>query len=350
MKYTEEKETLVVDDDPQSSGVKFSIGFMEDDEDPEEEKEHHKERGHRRASHHIKKISKTEKQFANEDAKRKKSKEATSLADESGNLQEVDLEEIEGHRFEKSVPKYSHSHNKKVLKIGRDDMEMGERTFGYGHRTDIDHTAHPLFIEMDELEGEEWQERARWIKYEEDLEAEKGEWGKPHVSSLTFHSMINLRINIETGTMMLDISVKDFPNLVHRVVEDLSEKGIIEEHMKEKILRVLLFRHKHVHPHEKTFKLGLGLRRSMSQRSMQVIMTGHAIPSKTFIVSVWTLDLALNWKITIEKCWLSLQQFSRLNVGHCIRPKFRNISVPARIDECKVPSQLSRWHCVGGIA
>ena len=292
MKYTEEKETLVADDDNQQpSGVKFSIGIIEDDEDPEDEEEHHKERGHRRASHHIKKISKTEKQFSNEDAKRKKSKEVTSLADESGHLQEADLEEIEGHRFEKSkglsVPKYSH--NKKVLKVGRDDIEMGERTFGYGHRTDIDHTAHPLFIEMDELEGVEWQERARWIKYEEDLEAEKGEWGKPHVSSLTFHSMINLRINIETGTMMLDISVKDFPNLVHRVVEDLSEKGIIEEHMKEKILRVLLFRHKHVHPHEKTFKLGLGMRRTMSQRSMQVdniIKTCNTITSKTFMMSV----------------------------------------------------------------
>ena len=161
------------------------------------------------------------------------------------------------------MEKYSHS-KRKVLRID-------------GSRAEVDHSPHPLFIEMDELEGEEWQERARWIKYEEDLEAEKGEWGKPHVSSLTFHSMINLRINIETGTMMLDISVKDFPNLVHRVVEDLSEKGIIEEHMKEKILRVLLFRHKHVHPHEKTFKLGLGLRRTLSQRSMQVTMTGNII-------------------------------------------------------------------------
>ena len=80
------------------------------------------------------------------------------------------------------------------------------------------------------------------------------------------------------------------PNLVHRVVEDLSEKGIIEEHMKEKILRVLLFRHKHVHPHEKTFKLGLGLRRTLSQRSMQVMMTGNTMHSKTFNMSVWTLE------------------------------------------------------------
>jgi hypothetical protein len=46
---------------------------------------------------------------------------------------------------------------------------------------------------MDELEGEEWVERARWIKYEEDLEAEAGRWGKPHVASLSFHSLINLR-------------------------------------------------------------------------------------------------------------------------------------------------------------
>jgi len=172
------------------------------------------------------------------------------------------LEEMEEHRFEKSlglsVPKYSLS-KRKVLR-----MEDTGEAEGYGQRTEIDHSPHPLFIEMDELEGEEWQERARWIKYEEDLEAEKGEWGKPHVSSLTFHSMINLRLNIETGTMLLDISVKDFPSLVHRVVEDLGEKGIIEEDLKEKVLRVLLFRHKHVQPHEKFAR-----RPSMSQRILQ---------------------------------------------------------------------------------
>ena len=177
MKYTEEKETFVADyesqeDVKQPSGVKFSIGEVIDDDEDIEEEEHHKEKGHRRASHHKKKVSKIEKHSSNEDAKRKKSKEVKSLADESGNLQEADLEEIEGHRFEKSkglsVPKYSHN-KRNVLKIGREDIEMmgqggeRERTFGYGHRTDIDHSPHPLFIEMDELEGEEWQERARSV-------------------------------------------------------------------------------------------------------------------------------------------------------------------------------------------
>ena len=44
-----------------------------------------------------------------------------------------------------------------------------------------------------------------------------------------------------------------------------------DQEMTSECCRVLLYRHKHVHPHEKSFKLGLGLTRSMSQRSMQVI-------------------------------------------------------------------------------
>ena len=55
---------------------------------------------------------------------------------------------------------------------------------------------------------------------------------------------------------------------VTRAVEDLSEHSIIEEEQKEKVLSVLLYRHKHVHPHNNTFKFGL--KRSMSQRSIQV--------------------------------------------------------------------------------
>ena len=113
-------------------------------------------------------------------------------------------------------------------------------------------------------------QRARWIKYEEDLEAEVGRWGKPHVASLTFHSLINLRLCMESGTLLLDISARDLPELLHRVVEDLSEKGIIEEDQKAKVLRVLLYRHKHVQPHTNTFKFGL--KRSMSQRSIQGLL------------------------------------------------------------------------------
>jgi hypothetical protein len=63
----------------------------------------------------------------------------------------------------------------------------------------VDHSPHNLFVEMDELVGEEWVEQSRWIKYEEAREEGAERWGKPHVSSLSFHSLLNLRLNLEKG-------------------------------------------------------------------------------------------------------------------------------------------------------
>ena len=54
-----------------------------------------------------------------------------------------------------------------------------------------------LFVEMDELKDGEWQEQARWIKYEEDLLDGAGRWGRAHISSLSFHSVINVRLVLE---------------------------------------------------------------------------------------------------------------------------------------------------------
>ena len=61
-----------------------------------------------------------------------------------------------------------------------------------------------MFVELDELlltknEEYEWQEKARWIKFEEDVEENLSRWGKPHVASLSFHSLLELRQCIEHG-------------------------------------------------------------------------------------------------------------------------------------------------------
>ena len=48
----------------------------------------------------------------------------------------------------------------------------------------------------------EWKETARWIKFEENVE-ESNRWGKPHVASLTFHSLLELRRGLEKGTDIL---------------------------------------------------------------------------------------------------------------------------------------------------
>ena len=60
-----------------------------------------------------------------------------------------------------------------------------------------------LFVELEELYLDDheyqWKERARWIKFEEDVEEDVDRWGKPHVASLSFHSLLELRKCIEEG-------------------------------------------------------------------------------------------------------------------------------------------------------
>lgn len=47
-----------------------------------------------------------------------------------------------------------------------------------------------------------WKERARWIKFEEDVDDETDRWGKPHVASLSFRSLLELRRTITHGKML----------------------------------------------------------------------------------------------------------------------------------------------------
>jgi hypothetical protein len=67
--------------------------------------------------------------------------------------------------------------------------------------------AHEVFVELEELRfGEsdefEWEETARWIKFEEDVEQEVGRWGRPHLSALAFHSLVDLRSGLHRGNIV----------------------------------------------------------------------------------------------------------------------------------------------------
>lgn len=45
----------------------------------------------------------------------------------------------------------------------------------------------------------QWRETARWIKFEEEVEEETERWGRPHIPSLTFRSLLELRKTISHG-------------------------------------------------------------------------------------------------------------------------------------------------------
>ncbi|KAG5668130.1 hypothetical protein PVAND_016082 [Polypedilum vanderplanki] len=113
-----------------------------------------------------------------------------------------------------------------------------------------DHKPHDAFVQLDELRSAgdefEWRETARWIKYEENLEEGSGRWGRPHVPTLSFQSLLSLRHCLETGVVLMDLEEKDLPGTAHRIVEQMVNEDLIHRDDKVQIMRVLLQRHRHV--------------------------------------------------------------------------------------------------------
>ncbi|XP_030647765.1 electrogenic sodium bicarbonate cotransporter 4 isoform X1 [Chanos chanos] len=106
-----------------------------------------------------------------------------------------------------------------------------------------------LFTEMDTLQHEgdelEWKESARWVKFEEKVEEGGERWSKPHVSTLSLHSLFELRTCLQTGTVLLDLEGYSLPQIVDDIIERQIEEGLIGPELREKISFVLLRKHRH---------------------------------------------------------------------------------------------------------
>ncbi|XP_038589039.1 electrogenic sodium bicarbonate cotransporter 1-like isoform X1 [Micropterus salmoides] len=107
-----------------------------------------------------------------------------------------------------------------------------------------------LFTELDELlavDGQEleWKETARWIKFEEKVEKGGERWSKPHVATLSLHSLMELKTCIEKGTIMLDLEASSLPQVVEMITDNQIESGQLKADLKEKVMYTLLRKHRH---------------------------------------------------------------------------------------------------------
>uniref|UniRef100_A0A5F9D2F4 Anion exchange protein n=1 Tax=Oryctolagus cuniculus TaxID=9986 RepID=A0A5F9D2F4_RABIT len=107
-----------------------------------------------------------------------------------------------------------------------------------------------LFTELDELlavDGQEmeWKETARWIKFEEKVEQGGERWSKPHVATLSLHSLFELRTCMEKGSIMLDREATSLPQLVEMIVDHQIETGLLKPDLKDKVTYTLLRKHRH---------------------------------------------------------------------------------------------------------
>ncbi|XP_028919052.1 anion exchange protein 3 [Ornithorhynchus anatinus] len=148
-------------------------------------------------------------------------------------LGSADLDDMKSHRLEDNPGVRRHL----VKKPSRSpDPRRGSRG--------------PVFVEMNELlleKGQEpqWRETARWIKFEEDVEEETERWGKPHVASLSFRSLLELRRTIAHGAALLDLEQTTLPGIAHVVVETMIISDQIRPEDRANVLRTLLLKHSH---------------------------------------------------------------------------------------------------------
>ncbi|XP_018351036.1 PREDICTED: electroneutral sodium bicarbonate exchanger 1 isoform X1 [Trachymyrmex septentrionalis] len=117
------------------------------------------------------------------------------------------------------------------------------------------HESHPLFSEMEELvkDGDEmeWKETARWIKFEEDVEEGGNRWSKPHVATLSLHSLFELRSLLLNGTVMLDMEAGSLEQIADLVLDNMINKEVLLVELREKVREALLVRHRHQHERRK---------------------------------------------------------------------------------------------------
>lgn len=98
------------------------------------------------------------------------------------------------------------------------------------------------YVELNELQGNIWQETSRWVGYEENLDPNTKQWGPSHVSYLTFKSLLQVRRAMNTGAIIFDMNASTLSTVAEKMVDELVSKNEIRPSDRDGLLRALLLR------------------------------------------------------------------------------------------------------------
>ncbi|KAM9368907.1 band 3 anion transport protein isoform 1-T1 [Phaethornis superciliosus] len=89
-----------------------------------------------------------------------------------------------------------------------------------------------------------WMEAAHWLKLEEDFK-EAGQWNQPHLSFLTYRSLLEIRRALAKGAVLFDVEATSLAAIAHVLIDQMIYEGQLKPQDREDILRTLLLQHKH---------------------------------------------------------------------------------------------------------
>uniref|UniRef100_A0A8C3RIL5 Anion exchange protein n=1 Tax=Cyanoderma ruficeps TaxID=181631 RepID=A0A8C3RIL5_9PASS len=108
---------------------------------------------------------------------------------------------------------------------------------------------HEGYVELHELVLDNakdlcWMEAGHWLKLEEDFQ-ESGDWSQPHLSFLTYHSLLEIRRALTRGAVLLGVEANSLPAIVHILLDQLIYEGQMKPQDRDDVMRTLLLRHSH---------------------------------------------------------------------------------------------------------
>ncbi|XP_049715587.1 band 3 anion transport protein [Elephas maximus indicus] len=133
---------------------------------------------------------------------------------------------------------------------------VGEPAAPLTEPTDTDYhtTSHPgtheVYVELRQLVMDEknkelqWIEAAHWVQLEENL-GEDGAWGRPHLSYLTFWSLLELQSAFTKGTILLDLPETSLVGVANQLLDVFIYEEQIRPRDRDELLRTLLLKHSH---------------------------------------------------------------------------------------------------------
>ncbi|KAK2536079.1 Slc4a1 [Columba guinea] len=116
-------------------------------------------------------------------------------------------------------------------------------------RSTYQRDTHEGYVELHELVMDSnkelcWMEAGHWLKLEEDFK-EAGYWGQPHLSFLTYRSLLEIRRALAKGAVLFDVAATSLAAIAHVLIDQMIYEGQIKTQDREDILRTLLLQHKH---------------------------------------------------------------------------------------------------------
>uniref|UniRef100_A0A8C9F418 Anion exchange protein n=1 Tax=Pavo cristatus TaxID=9049 RepID=A0A8C9F418_PAVCR len=193
-------------------------------------------------------------------------------------LASADLDGMKSHRFEDNPGVRRHLMKKPSRsQITRTSKKLASTPSvkKKKKKKKLDRKPHEVFVELNELVVDKnqemhWRETARWIKFEEDVEEDTARWGKPHVASLSFRSLLELRKTIAHGAVLLDLEQTTLPGIAHLMVETMIISDQIRAEDRANVMRALLLKHSHPNDEKEGF-----FPRNHSSSSMNSIVGNH---------------------------------------------------------------------------